>query len=359
MSIENVTTIAVEKFEKSAKPSMFMTDLFKDNGASTQSKIQIDIVRGEERVAIDVVPGTGPDGQKKRRPYVSKEYVTPAYDESYIFAAEEVNTRLAGKNAFDPVDIEAQVSSFFTESMVDGQDRIDRAVELQAVECLTTGIVTFQNNESLDFKAKSSHFPSAAAVWSIAGSDGLADLAALSNIIRKDSLARPDTLIFGDTALTEFLALDQIKDKINFRRANMIEIVPPRPLSAEKGAVFHGVVTVGSYEFQVWAYPQFHVDSADGVEPVTKVEYLNPGKVIMFSSAARLDRYYGNIPRFTNGNIEGAQAVNFGSIMSVSKPVKTAPYVFMGNRGQAIEVGVRSRPLIVPTDIDSFGTLTV
>lgn len=357
MTIENITTASVEMFKKSAKPSKFFTDLFRDRGASNQFKIQMDIVRGEERVAVDVVPGTGPKESKKLKPFTSKEYITPAYDESYIKTAEEIKIRLAGKNAFEPADVEAAMAVFFRDAMIDGQDRIDRSVELQAIEILTLGTLTFQNSESLDFKMRASHKVTVGTPWSTVTADALGDIQGIGDQIRKNGLSVPNTLIFGSTAIKEFLALDQIKDQLNLRRAKLIDITPPRPLSAEKGATFHGVVSVESYEYQIWSYPQWYVSSADG-DAVVKAEYLDPGKVIVMDSKARLDRFYGAIPRFTDGNLEGAQAINFGSIMAVGNPVKSAPYVFMGNRGQALEVGVRSRPLCVPTDIDSFATLT-
>ena len=358
MTIEIITTASVEMFEKKAKPTKFFTDLFRDRGASTQEKIQMDVVRGEERVAIDVVPGTGPADQKKLQPFTSKEYITPAYDESYIMAASEIKKRLAGDNAFKPADINARVATYFRDAMQDGQDRIDRAVERQAVEVLTTGLLTFQNNESLDFKAKATHFVTVGTAWNNVAADAFADIDGIAVEIRKDSLSAPNTLIMGSVAIKEFLALTQVKDTINFRRAKLIDITPPRPDSAAKGSVFHGVVSIGAYEYQVWSYPQYFVTSADGVEPITKAEYLQNNKVVIMDSGARLDRFYGGIARFTDGNLEGAQKVNFGTIMNTNKPVKSAPYVFMGNRGQALEVGVRSRPLVVPTDIDSFGCLT-
>ena len=359
MTIENTTTAAVEMFKKMGEPTKFFTDMFNDRGASNQEKIQMDVVRGEERVAVDVVPGTGPKESKKLQPYTSKEYITPAYDESYIMTAGELKTRLAGDNAFTPADINSRTATYFRDAMKDGQDRIDRAVEAQAVEVLTTGLLTFENNESLDFKPKSSHFTSASVPWSTVTASAVDDIDALAQEIRKDSLAVPDIIIMGSLAFKEFLRLNETKDAINFRRAKLIEITPPRPASAEKGAVFHGVWTVASYEYQIWTYPQYRVTSLDGVLPVTKVEYLNADKVVVMSSKARLDRFYGAIHRFSDGNVEGAQLVGLDNIMAPTSAVKTAPYVFLGNRGQALEVGVRSRPLVVPTDIDSFACLTI
>lgn len=358
MTIETITTASVEMFKKKGKPSKFMTDFFKDRGATTQEKIQIDIVRGEERVAIDVLPGSGPNGSKKLQPYTSKEYLTPAYDESYTMTAGEIKTRLAGQNAFQKADINARVSQFFRDAMVDGQDRIDRSVELQAVEILTTGLLTFENTDSLDFKAKAAHFTDVTTVWSNVAAKAIDDIERIAREIRQDSLSVPDLVIMGSNSIKEFLRQTETKDIINFRRAKLIDIVTPRPSSAEKGATFHGFIVAGPYELQLWSYPQYFVTSADGVEPVTKAEYLNPNKVIVMDSKARLDRWYGNIARFADGNLEGAQKVGFGSIMSTNKPVRSAPYVFMGNRGQSIEVGVRSRPLCIPTDLDSFGCLT-
>jgi len=357
MTIENIVTASVAQFVKQARPTKFFTGLFQDRGATNQEKIQIDITRGEERVAIDVLAGTGPNGQKKLIPYTSKEYVTPAYDESYLLTAGQTKFRLAGQNAFVERDVNRAMSDFFTEAMIDAQARIDRAVERQAIEVLTLGTLTFENNESIDFKMKASHKLTAVATWDNATADAALDLEKACDEVRKDGLMAPDMCIMGDASFREFLNLTQTKDRINFRRADLIDIPSPRPLAAEQGATFQGSLSTGPYKLDIFTYPQWYVTSADGVLPVTKARYMPSEKVIVMNSQARLDLWYGAIVRFSDGNVEGASAVNFGSVMTSKEAQRSAPYVWMGDRGLALEAGVRSRPLCVPVDIDSFSVL--
>lgn len=359
MTIELITRAAVSLFKKEASPTKFLSDMFVAKPPINQEKIPIDIMRGEERVAVDVVPGTGPDGQKKLQPFTAKEYVTPAYDESYIMSASETKQRLAGNNAFEPADINAALTAFIADSMKDGQDRIDRAVERQAAEVFNEGTITFQNNDSLDFKMKATHKVTVGTLWSNIAANALGDIQDIGDEIRKDGLGAPNTLIFGSEALRDFLALTEIKDQLNLRRAKLIDIVQPRPNSSEKGATFHGLISIGSYEYQIWAYPQWYVSSADGVSPIVKTEYMPTRNVIVMDSRARLERHFGGIHRFADGNLEGAQAAGISGIMNTGTPTESAPYVFMGNRGLAMEIGVRSRPLCIPIDLDSFARLTV
>lgn len=346
------TRTAIQLFEKIPSRTNFFTEMFTPRPPTNQFKISVDIVREEENIAIDIVPGSGAAEFRRNEPFTNKEYIPPEYDEMYIKTADEVNQRLAGQNAFTAVDKDAATKAFVAKTMRKAENRIKRAIELQCIDALVNGQVTLVNSETVTFNQKATHQIAAATAWSDPTANVLADIEGAGDINRQDGLMESNLLIMGATSIREFLATDQMKDQLNFRRAKLTDIVPPRG-AVESGAKFHGEVSVGPYTYQLWSYPQFYLDETD-----VKRRYMPLEKVLVMNSGAQFDRYFGAINRFADGNVEGAQVAGFDSIIATSEPVAFSPYVFMGNRGKALEVGVRSRPLVVPTDIDTVSVIS-
>lgn len=346
------TRTAIQLFEKMARPTNFFSTMFTSRPPTNQFKISVDIVREEENIAIDIVPGSGAAEFRKNEPFTNKEYIPPEYDEMYIMTADQLNQRLAGQNAFTLSDRQAATAMFVAKTMRKTENRILRAIELQCIDALINGQVTLVNSETVTFNQKATHQIAAASAWSNAAANVLKDVEDAGDVNREDGLNESNLLIMGATSIREFLATDQMKDQQNFRRTDLIDITPPRG-SVESGAKFHGMVSVGPYTYQLWSYPQFYKDEND-----VKRRYMPLEKVIVMNSDAQFDKYFGAINRFADGNVEGAQVAGFDSIIATSEPVEFAPYVFLGNRGKSLEVGTRSRPLVVPTDIDSFSVIT-
>jgi len=234
-------------------------------------------------------------------------------------------------------------------------DKIKRAVELQASQILQTGKLTLTNSAGdtvydLDFKPKATHFPTTGTSWStVATADPLADLEALAKIIRADGKINPDRLVFGDTALRNFLANTAVQNVLDNRRIDIGDIAPEFD---DSGATFYGFVWVGSYRFEMWTYPDTFTDPQTG----NATEYVNGDKVIMTSSRTRLDMTAARVP-LPLGPDPRVAGLLPGRLSSRDANFDVTPNVFATPNGKQIMGELESRPLLIPVQIDGFGCL--
>ena len=349
----NLTRAAIQLFEKKAVPTNFFSGRFKDNKPTNQTLLTLDIVREEEDIAVDVVVGTGAANFRKHEPLVNKEFMPPEYNEAYFMHADAVRQRVAGANVYKEVDRNAVAALHISKSLRKSMNRIKRSMELQAVEIFDNGTITLVGGESLDYKMKATHKRTRVADWSNPASDAFKDLEDSADVNREDGLRESDLLIMGQNAIRNFLKNNAMKDQLNFRRANLADIQAPSG-SKESGGKFHGLVSIGPYTYQLWSYPQFYRSEAG-----TKFRYMPLDKVFIMSSETQLDTKWGAINRFADANAEGAKIAGMSSAIASSKPVRFAPYVFLSKEGTGLKVGVRSRPLLIPTEMDTFVSLYV
>ena len=89
---------------------------------------------------------------------------------------------------------------------------------------------------------------------------------------------------------------------------------------------------------------------------------MDPNKVVVRSSTGRLDATFGAIPNI--GKLLGAQATNnvLPELPSRANNVEGGMDMFWNAwitpDGEQLMGGVGSRPLMIPTAIDTFGCLT-
>lgn len=340
------------------RPSGFLSRRFtiKPGGIYYGEKVAIDVERYGEQVATVIRKATGPNLNDIDE-FTTKEFEPPAYGESFVLDVMSLLTRMAG---VDPHTAAYQgYASALVAKMAKGfmlvDDKIMRAVELQASQILQTGTLTLIDKDGdtvyeLDFAPKSTHFPTVGAPWTGVTADGLADLDALAEVIRADGKIDPNRLTFGESALRNFLRLDGVKEALDNRRIELGEVAPEM---ANSGATFYGHIWIGVYRFQMWVYPQSYEDPQTGA--VTK--YIDTNKVVMDSTETRFDMTSAKVPLPLGPDPRVANLLP-GRISSRSAGFDVTPNVFPTPSGKQIMGELESRPLLIPVQIDGFGCLT-
>ena len=356
MAVELTREGWLQLFIQMRSPSGFLSRHFtiKPGGVYNGGKVAIDIKRFGEAVAVAIKKCTGPN-LNDIDIFTTKEFEPPAYGEAFPLDVCELVERMEGVDPYTAAYTEfaGQLVAKMAQGFTQIDDMIKRAVELQASQILQTGILTLTDDNgatvyTLDFKPKATHFPTAVADWSGA-SDKLADLEALAEVIRSDGKVDPDKLIFGAQALRLFLADTVVKDLLDNRRIEMAEIAPE---FRDSGATFYGHIWIGTYKFEMWAYPETFTSPETG-DPV---KYITTDKVIMLSSRTRLDMTSARVPLPLGPDPRVASLVP-GRLSSREEGFDVTPNVYTTPNGKQIWGELESRPLLIPVQIDGFGCL--
>jgi hypothetical protein len=345
--------------EEADVPSFFST-FFKSPAQNfyTTEEVELDIQRDSEDVAVAITDLSVGPHHNESTTFTNKKFTAPIYSEEGAVNSYDMIRRQPGQSPFSSPDyaVNATRAAFGVYRKV--EKKIRRAVELQCSQTLLTGKTTLINKAgvavySLDFSPKTTHFVNATgAVWAVNGSTGdpLGNLAALATVIRKDGKRSPDTLIFGDSAFSRFLANTAVKAALDNRRIEIGLIAPQN----RGGATLQGNIWIGSYRFEMWT------NVGDYNHPQTGVStpFLDTNKVIMLSSTARLDLTWGAIPMIVPPD---QRALPFlpPRISSEGGRLDLTTSAWITPNGQSVMISASSRPLAIPTAIDTFGAINV
>lgn len=359
-----MSTLAQKKmlsaYFSEASPLFFLMSFFRaprENFYEGES-VEIDIVRSGEQVSVAMSDIKQGYRQNTHNLSTNKEFKPPAHKEAITINSFSLLERNPGQDPFQQVGYRAKVLDKILRSTRPVADKILRSMEWQASQVLQTGVValTDENGDTtyeIDYKPKSSHFPTAGTAWGTAGGDPVADLIALSNTIRNDGKIRPNISIWGEAAYESiFAAAGGLEERLNFRRADTVGIVPQKR-NSEMG-LFHGTIEMGNSRLEIWTYDGHYDDPQTGLS----TDFVDPAKVILLASGGRLDATFGGVPNI--GQLLGVGNRVMGSIPRLSSgSSRTDLHVnaFLDNSGENLQVGIASRPLMIPTAIDTFGCI--
>ena len=359
MSDASTKHMITEYMEEASAP-MFLSGFFQSppRNFHTTEKIEIDVLRDEEEIAVVITDLSADARSNESTLYTNKGFTPPIFKEEGAINAYKLIKRRAGEDPFQDPDFGSNAldESFTIFRRLDR--KIRRSVELMASQVLQTGKLTLIDNAgvelyALDFQPKSTHMVTTGTTWHTAGTSGdpLADLASLAEVVRRDGKKQPNKLLFGTSALSRFLANANVKERLDNRAMQLGSIAPE---SRGQGATFQGWVWIGHYKFEIWMYDGFYKHPQTG----TLTPYIDTDNVIMTSDGARLDLSYGAIPRITGPE---ARALPFlpPRMSSSEAGLDLTTNAWITPNGETLMVSAGTRPLTIPTAIDTFGRLNV
>jgi hypothetical protein len=266
---------------------------------------------------------------------------------------------------FTNPDYMAQFLALITDDQAKLAEKIMRAIELQASNALFTGTVPLINGETVDYKQKATHQIDAATAWSDTGADIPGDIEGAAQVNRQDGQVESKMIVFGETAWKNFLANEAMIARFNFRRVALADIRPP--VMNTEGATFHGVFSVGPYEYEAWTYPQYYQTPTDSeldlpsgtiTNPGEVLPYVPPTKVLVMPRAEQIDLrlVWGGIPQLVDRVSPQLQALGLSRIPGTVRG-DFVPYAKEDDKALCVIAGVRSAPLCVPTQIDGWSVI--
>lgn len=345
--------------QTSRNPLLFLSGMFQTPPENFHNSefVEIDIERDDEDVSIVVQSLSAGYRHNDSSLYTNKRFKPPIHKESFSLDSADLIKRDAGQNPFESNNFRTSIIVRFLKKAGKVERKIRRAIELQAAQIFQTGKLTLTDENGtalyeLDYVPKTSHFFTVGTSWSSGTATIADDIIAACELVRDDSLEDADQAIFGATAFENALKDPDFRERFETRRADQGTISPMEMRG--NGGQYRGTIDVGNYKLDVWTYNGKYRDPQTG----NKLSYLAGDKVIVRSSTARLDATFGDIPHIgkalgiTNSALNVVGLPNRISAANASIDLHTN--VWLTENGEDLMGGIGTRPLLIPTAIDSI-----
>lgn len=350
------TSKLISAYIQEAPPTMFLTGHFQARPENfyTSEEVEIDIERHGEDVSIAIQDVSAGYRMNSSDDFTNKKFKPPVHKEAGPVNTFDLLKRFAGQNPFQDNNFQAKAIIQVFKNVRKNDAKIRRAIELQSSQVLQLGVVTLTDETgaevyTIDYKPKATHFPTAGTTWGAGGDDPLADLGALANLIRADGLSAPNRLIFGEKAFDVFLQDTKVKAILDNRRIFTGEVTPE---AVGEGATSQGFIWIGNYKFEMWTYSGRFKAIVGGAS----TPFVTTGKVIMMSVGSRMDLTFGAIPQIVPPD---SRVLPFlpSRIRNGEGRMDIALNAWVDAQGENLFAGSASRPLAIPTAIDTYGCL--
>lgn len=350
----------IEMYMEEASAPMFLSGFFRSppRNFHNSEAVEIDIVREDEDVAIVIQDLSAGGRLNEATQYTNKKFIPPIFKEIGAISAYKQIERRAGQNPFQDPSFALNATEEAFDLFRKLERKIRRSIELMAAQVLQTGAVTLTNESgtalyTLNFQPKATHMATVGTTWATNGTTGnpMGDLSDLGDVVRQDGKHDPTDLIFGKSAWQRFVANPEVKAQLDNRRT---EIGGIRPEVRGQGASYRGTIWIDHYEYRMWMYSGFYKDPVSG----NPTPYISPDNVIMLSESGRLDLSYGAIPRIT-GPEQRALPFLPTRMSDGERGLDLTPNAWLTPDGENLFVQAGTRPLTIPTAIDTFARLDV
>lgn len=353
----------LDRYIEEAPAPMFLSSLFTSppRNYHTTEKVTVDIKRDSREVAVPVPDVSVGSRKNQATVYQNKGFTPPVFDEEGAITAHDLMKRRAGDSPFDDPNYGQNAMDELVDVFVRLQNKIKRATELMAAQALQTGKIELKDASgnviyTLDFGMKSSHKVNVGTDWGTVDGDGkrtddpFGDVASTARVVRTDGMHRPYRLIFGEQAFEDFTSCPDFIAQSDNRRFDTAERRAPDTQS--EGGTFHGMVSIGFYRYEMWTYDGSYVDPATG----TDTPYVGTNQVIMLSRNGRLDLTFGAIPTIKRPDA-AVQAFLPTRLSDAGRSLDLTVGGWFSLDGKALHVWAGTRPLTIPTAIDTIASI--
>lgn len=308
--------------------------------------VKVHVMRNGRKVAVDVKRCTGPnlnqfqEGKEKiiLPPYFNEGFdITQCEAYKYAFVRNQFGNSAAVQDLF--ADAEEKLRLL--------KNKIQRSVEKMRADVLQTGILTFTNQDQIDYGRKAQSIKVVDNKWDSANADIMGDLMAGVEFLRGEgrSFGQEIMGIFGAKALGYIISNAKLLEANDYRRANRLEITMPQ--AQAEGFTYHGRIAVGDYILNLMTYSDTYEDAAGNAIP-----YIDSDKVILMPNDFEGVTAYASVPALFEEASTGAQFIG-----EFAGEFYQRDYVDQKVLNWMHEVS--SAPVVVPVSVDKIYTLKV
>lgn len=269
--------------------SMFMDTFVKETNFHATDTIDLDSFDHGKKMAGFVAPER--EGQViQNEGYSTRTHKIPYVKEKKIYTAKDLNIRQMGNHVYQPnAGGRSFVGMKIGEAIAELDDRIMRLEEWQTAQAIQLGEISISGqgyNYKVEFGMDTSHKITAVGtdLWTDSAATIQQDLDDWATLVYDDSGLTADIAIMGSTALKNFMSHSKVVASLDTRRIDLGLIDPKR---LPKGVKYIGYDKMSGLE--IYAYTEKYWNGS------AFVELMDPKKVVVASTQARVTREYGAI----------------------------------------------------------------
>jgi hypothetical protein len=283
-----------------------------ETGAATvyspdAGEVDIDIIRGAgERLAPLIPRGmlARPVGDLQKNLQTQKftnfNRVYPLIEEESDLGAGQLINRTAGENPYSQTQRIDRLRRLALRQHKEQVRRTIRTFEYLASQSILTGkmdaiLGTLDTSLQYNFRRTAAHSITLGVQWTSASAVIMSDLDDTWRIIRQNAYVNADGLVLGKDAMNAFINDSEVRALADNRRFELVYVSAENPVPSKFGWMVRAgftprgrVRTPEGHEFWMFTYDDIYTNSAG-----TTTEYMPAGKVLMFWSGARCDRFFG------------------------------------------------------------------
>lgn len=358
----NYRTAYLEAYKEEKAFIPFLSSFFvtRPRDIKDAESVKIDVMRKSRTIAPVISAMSGQGARRKSSRYTGKEFTPPVIGERADFSNTDLIAKAFGKSEYESANDSymMQLQDNIMDVMKDIENEIYRTIELQASQILTNaGGITLYDEDgntayTLDFQVLATHFVTVGTDWSNANADSDNDIMSLYDVIKKDSAADARNLIFGKTAWRNYTRNTIIQDKFDIRNIDSGTIAM-RDQSPDVKLM--GEFIIDNQRFVAWIYDGYFEDPSNSN---TVTPYVAADKVIMIPDrgAVNVDfrKVYCTVPSISK--MMGQDLNLVPTNLNLDNRAYTARS-WIDDNGDQLNVELKTRPLLIPVSVDSFGCL--
>lgn len=276
--------------------TFFKDTFFTNKKPFATERVDIDIVKGDRRMAAFVHPRSGGQvlGDKGFR---TESYKPPLVNPYDITTADQLMNRLPGEDIYSGMTPAQRAAQKVTDEYNRLNDATTRREEWMAVQAITTGqipVVGEGVNEVIDFGFTNKKTLTGTARWGQSAAKVLDNLDDWVSETLEKGFTNVDMAIFGKNALKAFLADENVQKQLDNRRVEM-GLIHPKDLPNGVRYIGHlNKPNLDLYEYGEVYYDDWTDPTTPETKPLVPVDIVvlissNPGFMMAYGLCTYLD----------------------------------------------------------------------
>jgi len=353
------TTLMLERFKLEVGVPGYFASMFTTTPKSVHDTemVEVDILRETEDIAVPVPNINSGYRENQFNKHVNKQFTPAIVKEQIGINGFDLIKRQPGANPFENPDFARTAGEKAFEGIRLLGNKVRRTVELMGSQVMQTGIISIPDAAgvaayTLDFGMRSAHKVTTTA-WAINGSTGtpIPDIDNLAKLIRTNGKRRPNKLTFGNGAIQRFLANTEVQLALDKTKFNLGLL---DPALRSEDSTYLGTIWIRNYQYEIWLTDSYYNHPQTGV----MTPYMGDNRVIVSTSKAKMTLSWGSIPRIAKPEGQAAQFLP-SRLTAMDVGMDMHPFSYISENGESLILNLGGRPLTQPTEIDSYGCLTV